>query len=283
MAIRLLAFLLMSLCAFVATAQERRHDQPITDELYAIIQQRSALIEKDISESKHNDWNGVYLAGDHSHHPDVFMWSLKNGFVVTSSIHTFSPSWVNFGKVSFENNRLKIFPELTKDDKSSHIMANEFVPVLWGEQHFLIEPERLINFAYVVHSGSGSEIEQFFSKAGEPNEWRKGLPSLPSEYQKYMKMKAIQTRVLKVGAGENIWSQLITIDAGSKSGVIEGMIFYSFRKPGNHFRIRIVEVANDTSIARLSGISSSVDGDGDSTIQPRWSFTSKMPKEFADF
>jgi hypothetical protein len=137
-----------------------RNDVPISEEHYEILEKRKKLIEQELSSSA-NKWSGVYQAGDH--HPTVFMWSPSQGFLTWGSQHTFFPSRINFGKAEFSNNRLLIKPEISEEHLNYEYAPPELVPVKWGEQHFLIPAERLINFAYAVHSRSESQIENYFA------------------------------------------------------------------------------------------------------------------------
>lgn len=261
-------------------AQERRRDEPISDELYSIVEQRASEIKEELKESGGNEWAGTYLAGDH--HPTVFLWSPENGFVVTSSLHTFSPSWVNFGKISFANTKLKIFPELVKDQKSSHIMSTEFVPVLWGKQHFLIAPDELTSFAVAVHSGSEAQIVNYFAKAEDSRKTRRGLPNLPREYRKYLVMRPVAARIVAIGKEEDLWRRQITIDRGSDNGVIEQMILYHLEKSGNYMKIRIDKVSRTTSTATVYGLGTVGSADTDSDPKLGWSFSSRLPKGLAE-
>jgi hypothetical protein len=101
---------LLIFLASLAVGQQRRRDEPISVELYTIVTGRIETIRKELEGVSQYDWAGMYADGDH--HPTIFSWSPRAGFVVTSSLHTFSPSWVNFGRVQIDGNSLSIFPEL---------------------------------------------------------------------------------------------------------------------------------------------------------------------------
>ena len=276
MIVRLFLICIILFGSFATFAQQRLHDEPISDELYEIVKQKTDIIYQGISGQNGNEWSGIYYLGDH--HPTVFMWSPDNGFLVTSSLHTFSPSWLNYGKVSFMNNLLTIHPELTKDQKSAHIMATRFVPVKWDKQHFLIPPDEMLDFAYAVHSGSEWAIVNYFAKGDDRDKPRNGLPNLPPEYKKIMTMKAIKARVVDIGKERDLWSKNITIDAGTDKGVVKGMVMYHLEKSGSNMRIRVNEVSERTSAARVYGIGSSGDPDNDATLRVGWEFSSKLPK-----
>lgn len=260
----------------VVISQERRHDEPISDELYAMVQKRSNAITAELAGPPVNKWAGVYWDGDH--HPTVFSWAPESGFLVTSSLHTFSPSWVNFGKVKFEANRLTIFPELAKDQKSAHIMPTEFVPVLWDDWCYLVPADNLLGFAYAVHSGSESQLGLFFAKRGSGDNDRKGLPDLPKQYTKIMSMPAIIARVVKVeSSADGFYKTLISLDAGRRKGLTPGMQFYYAAGSRRQMMFRVETVGETRSTAKISMIA----GSGEN-IRPRlgWRVSSKMPRGF---
>lgn len=272
-------FLICLLLIAHSIGQERRRDEPISDELYETVSKRSDSIRAEIVSLDDNEWAGVYADGDH--HPTVFMWAPKNGYLVTSSLHTFSPSWVNFGKVKFDNNLLTIFPELQTDNKSAHIMPTGFVPVLWDQWHFLVPSDRLLEFAYAVHSKSESQIWNFFIKSSDTEKSRRGLPKLAAEYKKIMTMPAITARIVKVEkVDDSFWGEKITLNVGKNKGIVKGMQFYRQYK-GFYMSVLIVEVTRTTAIANLSLIGGA-DSDKEITIKKGWMFSSKMPKGFIE-
>ncbi len=275
-------FILGQLCLVlivggIAAGQHRREDQPLTDELYALVDKRSELIKRSIAKSR-SEWAGTYAAGDH--HPTIFMWTPEEGFLVTSSIHTFSPSWVNSGEVSINGSLLSIRPVLTKDNNYAHAIDTEFRMVKWGEQHFLIPPDELKSFAYAVHSRAGSEIVHYFFRWEDRDKLRRGLLDLPPEYTKYLNMAPIAARITAVGPEEGP-SQVVTLSVGRRNNVIEGMIFYFSPRKGAQFSIRVTEVSETNSKGDVW--SRATTGSGEAIrIRPGLGLTSRIPKGFVE-
>ncbi len=268
--------LLVALC--IPITAQRREDQEIPEELFEIAQEKAQRIRGATSgQGRENEWSGTYYDGDH--HPTMFMWSHAHGFLVTSSIHTFSPSWLNYGKVSFEKGLLTIFPELPKGHTFAHIMPTEFRAIRWDKQHFLIPPGELMAFAYAVHSKSGSQINQFFIKSSDRELTRMGLPELPAEYTKYLRMRPIRAKLVSIDKKEG-WSPSITINAGRRQRIVEGMMLYHVRKSGLHISIRIDQVYETTATASVASMGSS--NDNLEEITPGWVFSSRMPEGFLE-
>ena len=258
----LFILVLIFFCA-ESDAQDRRHDQPLSDELYKVLDEKEKLLREDLSASKDKEWTGIYYQGDH--HPTQFIVTSNAGFLVTSSNHTFSPSWINYGKVEFKDNHLKIFPELEKGNQYAHLTPTEFVYIRWDETHFLIPPDRLVNFAYAVHSESEHEIMQYFARGMYSDASRKGLPDLPEKYKKILTMKSVKPKIIAIDdKKEHFFDDRFTLNAGRKQGVIEGMVFY-YTKSENFFALRVSEVNENTSKASITTIG----GSGEEDFSPK--------------
>ena len=244
----LLIVLTFSLSLFAQN--NNRNDVPLSEEHYQILEKRRGLIGQEISADQ-NEWVGVYQQGDH--HPTYFMWSLTEGFLTWGSNHTFYPSRINFGKAEFLSSRLFIKPEIAKDHLNYQQIAPEFVPVKWGEQHFLIGADELLSFAYAVHAGDSSLIVGYFMKSDDYEKTRAGLPNLPQEYQKIMTMKAVKPKIIaiKTDAG-NFWATEITLNLGRNANLAEGMTFY-YSNRASGFNLIITDVQDKSATARLTG------------------------------
>lgn len=268
LAASLIAFLFF--CVLQIIAQNNKYDEPISEEHYEILEKRKQLIEQENSSSK-NEWSGVYSLGDH--HPTIFMWSENQGFLTWGSHHTFSPSRINFGKAEFSNNRLTIKPEVSEKHLNFQFIPSELIAVKWDKQHFLISADKLMNFAYAVHSGAESQIVSFFAKSKDYQESRKGLPNLPKEYEPILTMKAIRPKIVAVERKGDFYERKITLNLGRASKLVEGMIFYYGSSSGS-MQIMITDLQENTSKAKLVGIA----GTG-KNLTPRvgLKFTSKIP------
>ena len=261
--VNLLFILVLTFYCAESNAQNRRHDQPLSEELYKILDEKQELLNQDLSASKDQEWVGVYYQGDH--HPTRFIVTPNAGFLVTSSNHTFSPSWINYGKIEFKDNYLKIYPELEKGNQYAHLMPTEFSYIRWDETHFLVPPDRLIDFAYAVHSESNNEIMQYFARGMYSDASRKGLPNLPDKYQKILTMKSVKPKIIAIDdKKENFYDGKFTLNAGREQGVNEGMVFY-YTKSKNFFALRVSEVDEKTSKASITTIG----GSGDENFSPK--------------
>lgn len=260
--------------------RNNRSDIPISDVQYELLLKRKNLIESD-SASDENEWSGQYLRG--SHHPTVFMWSEKNGFLTWGSHHTFYPSRINYGKAEFSNGRLNIKPTIGKDNLHFQYIPNELVPIQWDETRFLIPPDKLKDFAYAAHTEAESQLNGYIARGLYSGTARKGIPQMPQEFEKILKMKALKPKIIAVRKGKSELNHdwIITLNRGKKHNLIEGMVlFYSSSKKtyeGNYLTITITEVSEKTSKAVIDQISLN-----DENFEPRigLKFSSKARTDY---
>jgi hypothetical protein len=109
---------------------------------------------------------------------------------------------------------------------------------------------------------------------------RRGLPNLPEKYTEIMRMPAIATRITTVGP-RNGYSQEVTLGAGQKEKVVDGMYFYYSSRNGSQFSIRITEVFERSSKGEVwsratTGSTAEVE------VKTGLRLSSKMPKGFIE-
>lgn len=265
-------------------AQRSRYDEEISEELVTLGQEKLELIKSDLSGSETNEWAGVYSLTQGTTVSTILGWSESSGFF--TRWYNCSRPWterINYGSAEFSNNQLKIKPTLKKEEKSSHIITDEFTAVSWDKQHFLIPLNEFLRFAYAVHSNSESQIESFFLKNGDREKSRTGLPNLPKEFEKFLTMKAIKPKITAVkNADENSNSDdEITLDLGRADNIIKGMIFYYSDSSGD-MSLMITDLQETTSKARIINISSNNE---DKKMKPKIGrkFTSQKPENFFEY
>lgn len=255
-----------------------RFNEPISNELSSLFETKKKNISSLISASQNDKWSGVYSSLLFTTVSLTLYLSPDNEFAI--SYFNCSKPWterVNFGKVIFENDVLKLIPELQADTQNAYKFRDEeltLVPVKWGEQSFLIPQNKLENFAYAANFDSALEL--FLEKTGNYNKSRKGLPDLPIEYRKFLTKKPIRARIIDSVRNEEIYLSEIILNVGKKDGVIPGMFFYSVFSKNTHIRISIDSVGEITSRASIAHVES--EDSNNLKIKKGWSFTSKHPQ-----
>jgi hypothetical protein len=224
-------------------------------------QTRWRLIAEENALSKDNEWAGDYVIHGETGGVRVLRWSLKEGFVFLFGGGCYpGVRGLNYGRVSFSNNLLQLFPEVDAEDPlilfaedndrrffTTNFIANKFVPVKWQGIHYLIAENRIANFYdYVAGAGDyaprdGVQILNsiFFPKNEEPDKAETGeeMPVMPAGYERFIK-KPVDAKIIATGrsfvrhiAGSEDrtegdgWVIPVTLNAGTEDGVKLDMTF----------------------------------------------------------
>ncbi len=263
-------------------AQSVPKHEELSEELAALVRSKWETIKLD-AESGSEEWAGDYRSFDGPTITTYLAWSSTSGFI--SWWENCSRPWlsrVNYGSAELRNGSLKIIPQLAESVAGSFMPPSELVPVRWGAQHFLIPSDRLIKFAYAVNSGSMSEIESFLMKTEDYEKERKGMPNLPPEYTRLLRMKPIIGVISGFGPKAERWYPKVILNVGKTKGVVLEMKFYVSRR-GRHFMVLEVTTVHERT-AEASVVLASTTSNGNE-IEPKvgWSVSSRAPKDSLQF
>jgi hypothetical protein len=217
------------------------------------------------SSMQSNDW-----AGDYHYLGELYMGVLRyspNAGFVRIGVYTCQPEVrrLDFGSVKVTPNNIQFF-HLTSQRNGQ---VTKFVPVKWGERHYLIAENELPEFYYYV-SGYGWKPEyqntrdyfEFFLRAGDRDKPFSGLPVVPRGYE-HLARKPIEATVLAIlkketkmskdDEGETIYTSETTVklNVGSADGVKRDMVFNTTQS-GAEEGFEIVRIGKHTSTAVLS-------------------------------
>lgn len=257
------ALLLYSFCCHSAKAQE--NDQygrwingitepwtfegnSYTKDEAAAFQQKWKSIAAQSSQGVANEWAGDYVRGDL--HKTYLRWSPDGGFAY---IYVFTCSTgvlgINYGRVDASPVAVRLLPELSMSTSrphghhgghSAYKLPKKYVPVKWGEQHYLVAENRVAAF-YRFAAGLGeyqtNNGEDFFLKIDDYAKEPKGMPVLPTGYERLVR-KPIEARIISVGPkrlrrvptmdGSYFHDSVtaVKISEGKADGVYKGMTMY---------------------------------------------------------
>jgi hypothetical protein len=245
-------------------------------------QSKWRLIAEENALSKDNEWAGDYVIRGETGGVTVLRWSLKEGFVFLFGGGC-EPNvrGLNYGRVSFSNNLLQLFPEVDSEDPlilfaedddrrffTTNFIASKFVPVKWQGIRYLVAENQIENF-YDYVAGAGDYVPRdgvqilnylFFPKDEEGNEAEKNdqMPVLPSGYERFVK-KPVDAKIIATGrsfvrhiaGNENrtegdAWVIPVTINAGSEDGVKLDMTF-AILQEDIHEVVKTIKVGKKTS------------------------------------
>ena len=133
-------------------------------------------------------------------------------------------------------------------------LSSKLVPVPWGERHYLIARDELIDFVNDVNAGFEpcSSCIRFLLKSGDEKKSVHGQPDVPAELRRYLLAEPIDARVLSLGKMqiEQSWrSKRVTrliVNKGTADGLLTGMKLH-VAHPENLFITAVVVHADDQS------------------------------------
>lgn len=274
-------FTLLLILPFSAKAQNPQFEK-VSDEVKSRYESKRKLIKQELASFQENEWTGEYEANVSSIDVASFYWASSSGFTVRSGNELERTiERVNYGNLKFNGSLLTLSPEYIEKDKHTFFIQSSFMPVKWGEQHWLVPADKLILFIFAVNSGDYDEIQTFFLKSGDEQKSNDALSDVPKQYRKYLNLKPIKASVINVTANNDAYLTFaLTLNAGKAEGVIEGMRLYLVKVKNVLVWIRITDVREHTSTARVESIGSS--GNYNEEIIPKigWNFISKLPQGY---
>ncbi len=195
-----------------------------------------------------NEWIGDYKAGMDTTFVGL-RWS-KGGYnLAYVSVCAHSSVWeMDYGNITeFSPSLLQLSstldPKFTKTDanrmKNDPLFSKSYIPVKWGEQHYLVPKENIADFCVQISKDfSPTQFGLYFLKQGD---WEKpiyGKLILPNEY-KHLLQKHIDANVIEIigkrtiknlehSSHSNIYEVISTIrlNVGKKQKITKGLSFY---------------------------------------------------------
>lgn len=214
-------------------------------------QERWNLIQEDIDSSSGNEWEGTYKMASGDLNESYLRWSPDLGFVFMD-VYTCLPdvSMLNYGRVMASSRLLRLQPEVPirrpHSGHGSHSLSRFdkiYLPVKWGERHYLV-PKRNIAAFYRYVAGLGeyqpnSSVagRDFFIKIDDQDKPVDDMPILPPGYERYVRkpidalINAVGDRTirrLRAGDGSIYYESVtpVVLNAGRVNGIKRGMHLY---------------------------------------------------------
>lgn len=245
--------LLTLLLALPLYSQERNSDPKTSEAAVRESQVREEEVLQEIRSLKNHDWAGEYYYGDGLGVNVRLVLAPVKGFVFTwhGCLGLYD---LNYGNVSFTDGKVKLLFEYPNVREGFQGIVPEFLPIRWGKRHYLIPSDEVVHFTNAINAGTEPGVHRAFSqefllREGDENLPVSGLPSIPAEFLRYILAKPLEARIRSVDeihVSGKVRITTVTIDAGSKNGLKQGMELY-VQKPSKAF-----ESATITSVAEHS-------------------------------
>jgi hypothetical protein len=233
---------------------------------------RERLILEELATLKGDEWSGEYSYGNNLSRNQRLLIAPKSGFVFTSFTHRGIYDR-NYGEIERTDNSFKLTFKFPNYRGIGEWMGEELLLVRWGELHYLIASDGVVDFCNAINAGreppekittangeaqASRLLSGFLLRVGDENKTVSGLPKIPDQFLEYLLDNPIETTIASVGESKtekSADSQLInrstrmTLAAGHGQGVRKGMEFFIHNPAADDDRATILEVNKDTSDA----------------------------------
>ncbi|HVO82148.1 MAG TPA: hypothetical protein VMT28_15540 [Terriglobales bacterium] len=247
-------FLIGSLLSPQLYSQTPKLDERFSEASVAASEKQTKKIRQELRDLKDHDWAGEYYFGDGLGVNVSLALAPKGGF--TFSWHGCLGLYdLNYGGVAFTNGTVKLLFKYPNKQEGFQGLAPELLPVRWGERHYLIAADHIVDFANAINAGSepsslfGGRSASFLLRRGDEKKPVSGQPNLPSEFLTYILAEPIKAKISFVEQTRLEHARRITnvrLDVGSIDGLKAGMELYV------HSPSRIFETAVVTDVSEHS-------------------------------
>jgi len=256
-------FLFAVTCATLALPSFAAERNPkLSNEAVARVKELNATIDDEAKGLGAEHWAGRYYHGDGLGVNVTVAMAPKGGFTFEwrACIRVYDR---NYGSVTERGHSLVLSPVLPNEQEGFKGTPTEFIPVKWGERRYLIPADDVVGFCNQINSGR--EPRQYahgfyLMRSGDEKKAVSGGPEFPPGVEQSLLNAPITAKIIEVGAVTSrdsranwkFYDTKVTLDVGSKQGVVTGMTFHVI-SPQNVFETaRITSVEENKSIATIT-------------------------------
>lgn len=200
-----------------------------------LTRQKEAVLAE-IKTEKDHAWAGEYYTGDGLGVNVSLVIAPRSGFAFEwhGCLGVYDR---NYGSVTEKDNRIRLTFTFENERKGFQGLAKEFIPFRWGARHYLVPPEDMVEFCNCVNDGSEPRDRThgfFLLRRGDEKIEVSGPPAVPNEYRRYLLSEPVEAKIVSVWKSTlrpsvcdwNFKDTKLTIDAGSKQGLLTGMTLH---------------------------------------------------------
>jgi hypothetical protein len=208
-------------------------DGKFSKESKATSEKKKRLISQELSSLKGHPWAGKYYYGDGLGVNVDLSLAPNSGFVFTwnGCLGLYD---LNYGDVVEADGKIRLVLKFPNDRQGFQGIAAELTPVVWGERHYLIPADEIVNFANAINAGfepSKGRSWRFLLRAGDERRVVRGQPNIPAQYSDYLLKNPIRAQIASIKESHLESSSRITtvvLDVGNAQGVKQGMEFHVY-------------------------------------------------------
>jgi hypothetical protein len=245
----------------------------------AAAEARTRKIQQELRHLNKHEWAGEYYFGDGLGVNVSLTLAPENGFVFTwhGCLGLYD---LNYGDVAFTNGTVKLLFRYPNKREGFQGIAPEFLPVHWGQRHYLISADDMIRFTNAINAGTepdvlfGGKSAYFLLRRGDEKKPAEGLPDIASEYLDYILKKPLTARISSVTESRVEKSRRITritLNVGSADGLRKGMEFFVKNPSTIYAEAVVTDVMDHWASAVIEQ-----DQTSDPVPSPGWTFSTRL-------
>ena len=137
----------------------------------------------------------------------------------------------NYGAVAWTKGRLRLSFTFPNKRQGFQGIAEEFVPIAWGDRKYLVPADDIVGFCNAVNDGFQSRKGMhgfYLLRRGDEEKEVKGFPAVPEEFKPYLLAHPIDAEIVgvgkvttRLGMGELKFRETpVTLNRGKKQGFL---------------------------------------------------------------
>jgi hypothetical protein len=239
-------------------------------------------IPEEIKTLGNHEWAGQYYEGDGMGVNVSLILAPKSGYLF--EWHGCGGLYDrNYGAITWNKGRLRLSFTFPNKQKGFQGIAEEFVPIAWGDRKYLIPTDDIVGFCNEVNDGSEprKRLHGFYLlRRGDEKKEVKGFPAVPGEFKPYLLARPIEAEIVGIGktttvpswGGGNFMDISVTLNRGKKQGLLVGMKLHVVKPENAVQSAQITKVEDERSEAVMTQV-------GGNEERPRvgWRLSTRCP------
>ncbi len=219
-------------------------------------ERKEELINQELETLKDHPWAGKYYYGDGLGVNVSLSLAPKSGFVFTwnGCLGLYD---LNYGDVGEADRRIRFVFKYPNVRKGFQGIAPELLPVAWGDRHYLIPADKVVDFANAINAGfepRNNVHGRFLLRVGDELKPARGEPNIPLEFSEYLLKRPIEAQISSVKESRMEDSKRITtavLNVGTAQGVRQGMELWVYVPSAIYGMARVTSVGSSHSEATI--------------------------------
>ncbi len=255
-------------------------DEKLSENSERRAEELQSLISAEIAAVPNHAWAGSYYKGDGRGENVSFIIAPTNGYLFEwhGCLGLYDR---NYGNIELQAERLRLTFAYPNTRGGFQGIAEELLPVSWGDRIYLIPSDEIVGFCNDINSGKEPRRRiygQYLLRDGDETKAVQGQPEIPIEFRRYLLDKPITAVITGIGNVTKRPSVCewyfkdteVVLGGGIKDGILLGMEFYVVTPDD------VVESLTIQSVdeARSIGVVTQIDENA-SPIKPGWEVSTR--------